>query len=181
MKIIKFISRKTISDNDARRLTGLFLDGATSPDEERQLYAYYSRHRVAADLARYQSMFSWYETLAAEPAKKSGNRHRNLAAAATVAVLLTTGWMVIDFLRAGNSNFDACDLYAGSYIIRNGQKITDIDKIMPELQNADRLTDSVLCAAEIDKCEDIELLTIDDEFSSISNPEVRAFLLNDTY
>lgn len=42
-------SKPVLSDSDARRLTAAFLEGQTSIEDERLLYAYYRSGRASAD------------------------------------------------------------------------------------------------------------------------------------
>ena len=70
-------------------------------------------------------------------------------------------------------------LYAGSYIIRDGNKITDIDAILPELHKADRYVDSTLCAINCPVPENPEQSIINEAVRHITDPDIKAMLLAD--
>ena len=116
--------------DDIHRLIERFLDGDTSNAEERQLYDYFAGD-VADDLKQYQPMFAWYATGdVTQPPKRQGmGRRRVLAVAASLLLLVGVG------LWAWHLHEEQMELarFEGSYIIRNGQKQTDLKAIMPEL------------------------------------------------
>ena len=47
-------------DKIMEQLVAKFLDGATSNEEERRLYDYFTGSRVASHLHKYKAMFEWY-------------------------------------------------------------------------------------------------------------------------
>jgi len=145
MKLFKFDTRNksAITDSEARRLTSLFLDGSTSPDDEKKLYAYYGTRHVAIDLEQYKQMFAWYNSLQ-NTTKSVRKSYRHWAVAAGIAALVIAGIGLLAPRSDCSRDYDAESIYAGSYIIRDGKKISDINKILPELQRADRMVDSVL-------------------------------------
>lgn len=129
-------------DKIMEQLVEKFLDGATSNDEERQLYDYFASRRVARRLAKYKPMFAWYAggmaapLPAAEPAQGSRARRvpmwARVAAGAAAAILLIAGAAVAYHRHAQAERLYA--IYGGSYIVRGGKKITDLKAIMPELR-----------------------------------------------
>jgi hypothetical protein len=86
--------------NEIRRLTALFFEGATTLQEEQQLYRYYGGHDVAPDLQQYAGMFSDMAAIALpqqheerqQPAMTVIHRARRLisiaAACAAVAIIV---------------------------------------------------------------------------------------------
>ncbi len=182
MKTIKlrFNPRPLISDDVARKLTASFLDGSTTPDEEKTLYAYYGDGKVADDLECYQPMFAWYVKLEREaaPMRSRSHRPRFVAAAAAAVIILVgaglfAGFYVMSYETSDNR------LYAGSYIIRDGNKITDIDAILPELHKADRYVDSTLCAINCPVPENPEQSIINEAVRHITDPDIKTMLLAD--
>lgn len=177
MKLFNFKTRKySISDDEARRLTALFLDGATSIDEEKLLYAYYRATRIAYDLLQYKDMFCWYDALSNPDERKNAiAKSRGLIAASiTIAVLVT-----ISLFSIKTIDTEVCDIYAGSYIIRDGKKITDISKILPELRRADHIADSTMTAISNESPDNIEHEAITSAIASINDPQIREMLLAD--
>ena len=118
-----------------------FFEGATSGAEEKELYAYFSSDGVSAELEPYRSFFRYVdeempgalapvEPLSISP--KRANRRfmlRMIASAAVVAALIAVGVSVALKGRVGEN-----DPFAGSYIIRNGVRITDPKIIRPEIE-----------------------------------------------
>lgn len=179
MKLLKFNfpNRKaTISDTEARRLTADFLDGATEPAQERQLYDYYASGCVADDLKGYTDMFAMYASLAPAPAKAKKPASRIfISAAASVAVVVSLG--AVFFSNSTGVEHDDINLYAGSYIIRDGKKITDIKAIMPLLRNADNYVDSTMRQVDILYPDDYETAIIEKALAGINDPQLKAELL----
>ncbi len=141
---------KTIDDRQAQALMEKFLDGATTIAEEQQLYRYFAGGEVAPVLQQYRPMMQWYDSLSAdaEPAQKPATRPRSVLSrfrfvsgiAASVAVLAAIGFAA---LMPHNRLDDEQIAYSGSYVIVNGVKTTDIDRILPQLRRAEQIADSV--------------------------------------
>ncbi len=118
---------------DIRKLIGKFLDGETTNKEEQLLYDYFASDKVSEDLQPYRAMFRWYAGGMKEPLPL--RRHlrkmwKRVAVAAAVALLAGGGWMWYGYVEEAR----LCAIYEGSYIVRNGKRITDIAKILPELE-----------------------------------------------
>ena len=132
-----------LSDIEAKRLTSAFMDGNTTLEQESELYRYYSSANIAPELEEFRDMMLWYSNGLKShspdnlPVQKSGKRLlRSLirimtpiaAAIAVVAAFYMNRTQVEDTM--------ADDIYAqydGCYIIRNGEKITDKETIMPTI------------------------------------------------
>lgn len=183
MKLFKFNSTisSRLSDDAARCLTKVFLDGATTQEQEKILYDYYNGKCVASDLECYRPMFAWYDNLESSAAPLSVSKQNNqfFATAAAIGALLLVGAGLTVGVSSDNSEPDVDRMYAGSYIIRNGKKITDIEKILPELQKADRIIDSTLSAAAHNYPDNPEALILNEALKNIADPEVKAMLLAD--
>lgn len=140
-----------ISHEEARRLLEKFLEGATDNAEERRLHEYFLNGNVADDLAPYAGMMDWFADLDGsgereDTAKKQSVRRRmmrrrwltGIAAAAAVAVLVATG---ISRFGVGEEDYDSelMEMYAGSYMMRNGKKVTDLKKVLPTILETERI------------------------------------------
>ena len=116
-------------EKNVKQLIERFLEGETTNAEEQQLYDYFSGS-VPKSLRKYQPMFRWY----AEGMPERATTRRlwpRWVAAASVVLLIGAG-----LAYYGHRQREAeMALYEGSYIIRDGQKITDLKTIMPELRN----------------------------------------------
>lgn len=184
MKIFIFKPKtdSVISDDSARRLTQEFLAGSTTIEQEHDLYRYYASGRVAHDLECHTAMFQWYDQLGRQSGEVDKNwpsRKRFIAAAAAIAVLVLVGVTVLIPTGASSSDLSLERMYAGSYIIRDGKKITDISQILPELQQADRYVDSTLDACRVYHDDNYDEDLIREALANINDPEVKAMLLAD--
>ena len=124
-----------------RLLVQEFLDGITSPEQERWLYAFYRNHNpgsLPADLESYRGMFVWYASLpsTAKPRRRlSGARiaaFTGIAAAAAIAI--GAGLSLINRNGRTSAADSAYASYAGSYIVRDGHKITGDAEILGVVQ-----------------------------------------------
>lgn len=127
------------------QLLDRFFEGETTQADEQQLYAFFARRDLPEHLLPYKPLFGYFETgLAREIAQSNtiSTPRRNLlrvaqkywwvaVCAAAVAMLLVLN--VPDIRRT-----DTFDPYEGSYIIRNGVKITDRKVIEPMLEKSVR-------------------------------------------
>jgi hypothetical protein len=121
-----------------------FFDGETSNEEERTLYHFFAQEDIPLHLRRYKPVFDYFESglekeinrlpkesvEPPEPLRHATPKRRLRIAVGVVAsllILLTAGLL---FLK----KTDAFDPYEGSYIVRNGVRITDINIIRPELE-----------------------------------------------
>lgn len=123
-------------------LVDKFLDGATTNAEEQQLYEYFAGNNVARRLRKYTPMFGWYAGGmkgqlpdiwdAACKCRKARTRWIRAAVSTAAAILLIAGVTVAYVQYRQTQRLYAT--YEGSYIVRNGKKITDIKSILPELK-----------------------------------------------
>lgn len=172
-----------IDHNNYAKWVERFLDAETTLDEERELYAYFSRPDLPEDARKYRNMFGWYEDLTVQkpqssPTAKGRHKLRILhlhpwhwaGIAAMIAVLFT----IILSLRHNSSISSADDddyIYA-SYIIHNGHKITDPETVRAEMERMEASIDRhiALIDSRMDKYEHPDV-TIDTD-----NPEIRNFI-----
>lgn len=122
------------------KLLERFFEGQTSNAEEKELYAYFASPDIPEELIPYKSMFTYFETGITEEFRNepiSGVKERNwfiqkkhflIGLCAAVALLF---FIVNTFVYRPAEEFQ---VYEGSYIVRNGVRITDLDQIKPELE-----------------------------------------------
>ncbi len=129
-----------ISHDEARVLTELFMAGVTTCADEKDLYTYYNGADVAPDLEQYRDMMRWYASgmTAAKPKRKMTRRVVRIwqmaGIAAMLAVVITAG---IAYMDRQHELRETYAMYEGSYVIRDGKKITDLNEILPDIKRAE--------------------------------------------
>lgn len=116
-------------------LLNKFFEGETSKDEERELYLFFSEGDVPVDLINYKPIFNYFDKDIFEDSKQSGIRkkiikYKWILYSGIAAIFLIIGVSLYVF-KPQQEEFNP---YEGSYIVRNGVKITDIDIIKPEIE-----------------------------------------------
>lgn len=132
-----------INDNNIMQWIERFLNGSTTCAEEQKLYKYFSRKDIAPETRPYREMMTWYASGMATPILKHKKKRSfsikhwiyTISIAASIALLCTLGIKTSNHQSLTNDEFS---IYEGSYIIRNGEKITDLNLIMPELIEAEQ-------------------------------------------
>ena len=157
------------------KLVERFLDGATTPAEEREIYAYFARHRDLGELETYRAMFRWYASLPQTAARRPRVRRRVWWSAAGVAAATAVAvWAGLSFgtpRTAVDSELYA--RYRGSYVVQDGKRITDLSVIYPCIMRAEATADSLNAVmAEADS--DYEEAIIDEAIRGISDQELAA-------
>jgi len=116
-----------------------FFDGQTSNEEERELYDFFSSENVPEHLFPYRQVFAYFETGIKEEVNYQTPERKNIQSfrkkkitiwasiAASILILISFG--IYHFTREKEFN-----PYEGSYIIRNGIKITDPKIVNPEIE-----------------------------------------------
>jgi hypothetical protein len=159
------ITQPTIlSEAEARALLERFESGDTSLADEQALYLFFRSADLPPDLAPLRPLMAWYEggcsgepqmSPSVAPSSSEPTRIRRFAAlrpilmsAASVALVVALAFSIRSLSGssqiAGEPEHDNfAELYGGSYIIRNGEKITDPALIRNEIMRAGRLTDSI--------------------------------------
>lgn len=113
-----------------RTLTNRFLEGETTLEEERELYAFYRSEEVPDDLLSLRPLFVGLEEIQLEtpsitPKKKKGDWRKWVMIAASVLVLFLLGG---SFLWQQQQNECVAYVY--------GERVTDRDLIMQELERS---------------------------------------------
>ena len=121
-----------MKEKEIQQLIERFLEGATTNAEEQMLYDYFNSKDVADSLRPYREMFQWYAAGMPEQKAKPSKRPYTkwLAIAASMLLLVGIGFGMWQYQKQQ----EEYALYEGSYIIRNGKKMTDIKQILPELK-----------------------------------------------
>lgn len=130
-----------------QQLIGRFLEGRTSNAEEQLLYDYFSEENVAPELTQYREMFRWYAAGMPERKAKSimlphltKTARRWLAAAVSLLILIGIGLGY----RSYQEQQSEYAIYEGSYIIRDGKKITDLRQILPILKATEQEVSEIM-------------------------------------
>lgn len=164
---------ENINNDNAAQWVGRFLDGNTTCAQEQEIYAYFQNDDIPAELEQYREMFAWYANgMRDEPVNKKSVRVsiiRYVSIAASIALIVSIGF---HYFKAYTYSQQEYAIYEGSYIIRDGEKITDIDKILPELKHAEQI------ACEYSRMQSVTIESNDDymlqvALQGVSNPQIR--------
>lgn len=163
--------------NKIEELIERFFDGYTSNEEERELYSFFSQNEIPKHLQKYKQVFEYFEegildetqpkskiedpVLQNIPAKK---QKRSLYTIAGIAASILIALSVYTILENKSEKFDP---YEGSYIVRNGVRITDMNVIRPELE---KTYQEVIYQQEKGK------RTIDDAINQSQNYDVEKYI-----
>ncbi|MCM1164359.1 MAG: hypothetical protein NC339_08955 [Muribaculaceae bacterium] len=128
-----------INKDNYKEYIDRFLSAETTLAEETEMYAWFSGSDLPPEAEKWREMFGWYDSLqprelpAAKPRSKRLTRVlRWCSAAASVAVLVVLG--VIAARSAMHTDINPEYLaYEGSYIVRDGVKITDLSIVVPAI------------------------------------------------
>lgn len=124
---------------DIKRLIDLFMEGETNLEQERTLYSYFAiSENVPSELEEYKEMFQGFASIdqsapkneqpTARPAQKRISLRNIIYVAASVALIAGI------FLIADKQEEKQLEsLYAGSYMIIDGKRIDDLQKIKPDI------------------------------------------------
>ena len=122
-------------------LLGRFFEGMTSDAEERELYAFFTVDPIPPHLLEYKALFEYFESglegelrsldeiaIMATPKRKPFRRPLWAAAGIAVSAVVL---LAVFLTHGGRDNFDP---FEGSYIVRNGVRVTDTRLIRLELE-----------------------------------------------
>ncbi len=117
-----------------------FFDGETTVREERALFAAFAPGRnVPADLEQYREMMQWYATMSGAAAIRGRKRPRFAVWSSAAAAVAMIAVVAVSYVGRAAAFDRECLAYAGSYVIRNGVKDTDIKRILPEIKNVNTI------------------------------------------
>lgn len=177
-----------ITHSQARELISRFLDADTSLDEENALYCYFRQTNLPKDIEAYRPMFQWYKNALTSPATTSHNKYmwlkrrliRRISVAAITILFLSIGISFIIGLTYNQA--DDTELYArydGSYIVRDGIKITDAKVIIPEIQRIERMIEQI--DEKLSKYDDENTVVLNSIYEAYPNPVIREIIINEFY
>lgn len=162
-----------------RRLTELvdrFMAGETTVAQERRLFrAFAPGRRVPPALEPHREMMQWYASLAPEAAPRRAALPRPaawMAAAVAAGLLLTVG---ISYMHRASALPDDYRIYRGSYVIRNGEKITDLAEILPEVKRVEQIVSNQQAVAAREVEASLATQPVLDGVD-MDDPEVRAIV-----
>jgi len=125
--------------NEIEGLVERFFEGQTSNEEERKLYAFFANENIPEHLLPYRPVFEYFETGIKEESDNQTVERENIqstsskkiriwvSVAASILILISFG--IYHFTREKEPN-----PYEGSYIVRNGVKISDPKIVNPEIK-----------------------------------------------
>ncbi len=130
---------------DNKYIEGLierFFDGKTSNKEEMELYSFFSGDKIPEHLQQYIPVFQFFETGMEDEFNQTQNKTTGTKKltpkirqwSAWIGIAASLLLLVTVFSKVMRNEPKSFDPYEGSYIIRNGKVITDMDVIRPELE-----------------------------------------------
>jgi len=132
---------KDLSILQIETLMAHFFEGRTSTEEEKALYSFFTQQKLPPELEAYKPLFAGFDRLAVLDSNKAKQKEikrfrrlvfrpfiRSLTAAVLVLGLSITALHIF-------STPKEFDPYEGSYIIRNGVKITDPKQVHSLLES----------------------------------------------
>lgn len=178
--------QKPLTEEYAASLVAAFFDGATTPAQEECLYAFFHNSpegSLSAEMEAYRPMFAWYSGLKAEKPLATvsfWSRFKYIGVAcASAALVAGASFIAKDAMAYDNSLYAQ---YNGSYIIRNGQLISDMDLILGTVLQAERLADSLETVAareeELLDC-DYDRILVETALSNVADPALASELKNE--
>lgn len=115
------------------KLLDNYMDGTSTLDEEDTLSGYFRGKDIPQEWEDYRQLFQEIENMRPQPLtikRGMGRPYKWIAIAASLLILVGIGFGV----RQYQDQQKQYAIYEGSYIIRDGKKITDIKQILPELK-----------------------------------------------
>jgi len=112
-----------------------FFEGQTTNEEERELYDFFSSENVPEPFLSYRPIFAYFETGIKEESdhqiiiQSPQNKRIRIWASVAASLLILISFGIYHFTREKDFN-----PYKGSYIVRNGVKITDPKIVNPEIE-----------------------------------------------
>ncbi|GGJ99284.1 hypothetical protein [Parabacteroides faecis] len=117
-----------------------FFDGETSNTEEQELYSFFNSPEVPEALESYRSVFGYFETgIKEEFHEKIVENERSFPWKSVkkwlwVGISVAASILLFLVYTFRTEQPDPFNPYEGSYIVRNGVRITNMDEILPELE-----------------------------------------------
>ena len=158
-----------LSEDKINILIDRFMAGETSNAEEARLMDYFRSQDLPPAHQQLRYMMMFYDNrltepkAVAEPTIRRSRFHLRrwqwISSAAAVALIVT---VAVSFMQRQQQPTEYL-VYSGSYIIRDGKKMTDIPTILPELKKAERIA-----LEQQDKVDRAVAASIDPTYQDIS-------------
>ncbi len=140
---------ENINNENVRDLMDRFMAGETTCAQEQMLYEYFSRKELPKEMEQYRTMMQWYAAGMPDDISSITSHRRGVMShlrwwhyASIAASLMVLSMMCAKFIDS-QSQPQEYAIYEGSYIVRDGVKITDLDIIMPEIKQAEAYVESI--------------------------------------
>ena len=120
-----------------------YMDGTSTLDEEAILSEYFRGKDIPQEWEDYRQLFQEIEDMRPQAQtikRRMGWPYKWIAIAVSLLILVGIGFGV----RRYQNQQRQYAIYEGSYIIRDGKKITDIKQILPELEATEREVSEIL-------------------------------------
>jgi len=116
-----------------------FMEGESSNREEQELYAFFSGEDIPEHLLTYRPIFAYFETGIQEESNHQKISFKTMQSPLWKkrGVWLSVAASLLIFILIGLYYYgrdNDYSLYEGSYIVRNGVKITDPRMVIPEVK-----------------------------------------------
>ena len=117
-----------------------FFEGQTSNADEQELYRFFRRDDLPDEFIGHKPLMQYFETGLADELgrpEEEAKAHKETKTHRLRNLRIFWGGVAASFLMILSASLylmKPADPYAGSYIIRNGVRITDLDLIRPELE-----------------------------------------------
>lgn len=128
-----------VNERNAKEWIDRFLDGTTTNAEEKELYRFFIEGNVPDNLKKYQQMFQWFADGMPGDPRAQKTKVVNLV---QISMKVAASIVLVCGLGLGMYQVAFQKKYAfleGSYIIRDGRKVTDLKSILPELRKMNKL------------------------------------------
>ena len=175
-----------LSEENIADMVDAFLDGATTPAQEERLYAFFRNSpqgSLSAGLEAYRPMFAWYSALKVENngRKPSFWSRFRYAGVACVSVAIVVGASII-LKNATSVDNPLYAQYDGSYVIRDGCRINDMEQIFNSVLAAERLADSLETVAAREEemlSRDYDRILVETALSNVNDKALAKELKNE--
>ena len=129
-----------MTHKDIEKYIARFMEGETTNAEEQAIYRYFRTSDVPEHLKPYAPMFAWYEEGMPEEVVADAPKTTKLPLwcripvevwSMGIAAMLVIGIGLGALFSFGDEKDEEWSCYEGSYVVVNGKRITDVEKIMP--------------------------------------------------
>lgn len=171
MKIFRTVIRKNREQmyQEARQLSSLFFDGSSTIEQERRLQELFSLcDPMPADLEPMRGMLQYLDSGICGTRSAGYGRRKTIRRVSYAVAAVLTGVIALSVgykLSTPGNDYEV--IFAGSYVVRNNEKITDIDLIVDDLLEAEKTVERVSALSSPSSGEDLYRAALEE----ISDPE----------